>query len=205
MKQKLPRWQKSLFALFSQKTRLAGKQTMANKKTAKNNSYDKLFQTILELENKQKKQQQNGTNMTLKSINNTNDELELKNWCHKYFNKHGEACFTDVLVDETGSKYSGYTKNSMQAVMRKVWNELNAPKPKRGAKKRASPVSVMTAPDLTAIARSGAQLKDDHEDIGDEEGMNVYYRLFVIVCIASNPFLLHRGDDGIGHQTTSFG
>ena len=43
------------------------------KKTAKNNSYDKLYQTILELENKQKKQQQNGTNMTLKSINNTND------------------------------------------------------------------------------------------------------------------------------------
>ena len=173
-------------------TPLAGKQTMANKKTAKNNSYDKLFQTILELENKQKNQQQQqiGTNMTLKSINNTNDELELKNWCHKYFNKHGEACFTDVLVDETGSKYSGYTKNSMQAVMRKVWNELNAPKPKRGAKKRASPVSVMTAPDLTAIARSGAQLKDDHEDIGDEEGMNVYYQLFVIVCIASNPFHL---------------
>ena len=154
---------------------------MANKKTAKNNSYNKLLSTILELENKQKKQQQNGTNMTLKLINNTNDELELKNWCHKYFNKHGEACFTDVLVDETGSKYSGYTKNSMQAVMRKVWNELNAPKPKRGAKKRVSPVStMMTAPDLTAIARSGAQLKDDHEDIGDEEGTYIHLQLFEI-------------------------
>ena len=182
---------------------MAGKQTMANKK-GKNNSYDKLFQTILELENKQKNQQQQqiGTNMTLKSINNTNDELELKNWCHKYFNKHGEACFTDVLVDETGSKYSGYTKNSMQAVMRKVWNELNAPKPKRGAKKRASPVSVMTAPDLTAIARSGAQLKDDHEDIGDEEGMFIidYLLLFVLLLI----LFIYR-DDGIGHQTMSFG
>ena len=175
------------------------------KKTAKNNSYNKLLSTILELENKQKKQQQNGTNMTLKSINNTNDELELKNWCHKYFNKHGEACFTDVLVDETGSKYSGYTKNSMQAVMRKVWNELNAPKPKRGAKKRASPVSVMTAPDLTAIARSGAQLKDDHEDIGDKEGMFIidYLLLFVLLLIAPKSFIYR--DDGIGHQTTSFG
>ena len=55
--------------------------------------------------------------------------------------------------------------------MRKVWNEIDAPKPSK-QKKRASPVSVMTAPDLTAIARSGAQLKDDHEDgVGDEEGM----------------------------------
>ena len=87
--------------------------------------------------------------------------------------------------------------------MRKVWNELNAPKPKRGAKKRASPVSVMTAPDLTAIARSGAQLKDDHEDIGDEEGMFIidYLLLFVLLLI----FFIYRDDDGIGHQTSSFG
>jgi len=149
--------------------------TMAKKKT-KTDSFTKLYQTILEHEIKQKKQQQIGTNMTLKSINNTNDETELRNWCHKYFSKTGQACFTDVLLNETGNQFAGYTKPSMQAVMRKVWNEIDAPKPtnatKKGGKKRVSPVSVMSAPNLTAIARSGAQLKDDHEDgVGDEEGM----------------------------------
>ena len=186
-------------------THLAGKQTMA-KKTAKNNSINKLYLALLEKEIQHKKEQ-TGTNMTLKSINNTNDELELRNWCHWYFSKTGEACFTDVLLNETGNQFKGYTKPSMQAVMRKVWNEVNAPKPsipvKNGAKKRASPVSVMTAPDLTAIARSGAQLKDDHEDIGDEEGMFIidYLLLFVLLLI----FFIYRDDDGIGHQTSSFG
>ena len=180
------------------------------KKTAKNNSINKLYLALLEKEIQHKKQQQQtGTNMTLKLINNTNDELELRNWCHRYFTKNGEACFTDVLLNETGNKYIPYTKSSMQAVMRNVWKEIDAPKPsntmKKGAKKRVSPVSVMTAPDLTAIARSSAQLKDHHEDLGDEEGTNVYYRLFVIVCIASNPFHFHRDDDGIGHQMSWFG
>jgi len=211
MKRKTPRWRKSLFALFGQKHTLRGwtttSQTMA-KKTAKNNSINKLYLALLEKEIQHKKQQQQkGTNMTLKSINNTNDELELRNWCHRYFSKTGEACFTDVLLNETGNQFKGYTKPSMQAVMRKVWNEVNAPKPsipvKNGAKKRASPVSVMTAPDLTAIARSGAQLKDDHEDIGDEEGMFIidYLLLFVLLLI----FFIYRDDDGIGHQTSSFG
>ena len=198
--------------LWSKKTCLevTTSQTMA-KKTVKNNSINKLYLALLEKEIQHKKQQQRkGTNMTLKSINNTNDELELRNWCHRYFSKTGEACFTDVLLNETGNQFKGYTKPSMQAVMRKVWNEVNAPKPsipvKNGAKKRASPVSVMTAPDLTAIARSGAQLKDDHEDIGDEEGMYVYLRFFEIfdngILIF---FFIYRDDDGIGHQTTSFG
>jgi len=181
---------------------------MAKEKT-KTDSFTKLYQTILEQQIKQKKQQQTGTNMTLKSINNTNDELELRTWCHKYFNKHGEACFTDVLMNETGSKFTPYTKSSMQAVMRNVWKEIDAPKPtnatKKGAKKRVSPVSVMSAPDLTAIARSGAQLKDDHEDLGDEEGKYVFLRLFVIIRIASNSYIIYRDDDGIGNQTTSVG
>jgi len=155
-RRKLPRWQKSLFALFGQKNTLSWKTTMAKKTKTKTDSFTKLYQTILEHEIKQKKQQQIGTNMTLKSINNTNDETELRNWCHKYFSKTGQACFTDVLLNETGNQFAGYTKPSMQAVMRKVWNEIDAPKPtnatKKGGKKRVSPVSVMSAPDLTAIA-----------------------------------------------------
>jgi len=152
------------------------------KKTVKNNSINKLYLALLEKEIQHKKQQQQkGINMTLKSINNINDKLELQNWCHRYFSKNGEACFTDVLLNETGNKYIPYTKSSMQAVMCNLWKDIDAPKPsntmKKGAKKRVSPVSVMTAPDLMAIARSGAQLKDDHEDMGDEEGT-----LFAIIC-----------------------
>ena len=178
------------------------------KKTAKNNSINKLYLALLEKEIQHKKQQQQkGINMTLKSINNINDKLELQNWCHRYFSKNGEACFTDVLLNETGNKYIPYTKSSMQAVMRNVWKEIDAPKPsntmKKGAKKRVSPVStMMTAPDLTAIARSGAQLKDDHEDLGDEGGTFIidYLLLFVLLLI----LFIYR-DDGIGHQTTLFG
>lgn len=114
---------------------------------------------------------------TMVTIKGTTDEAKLKAWCHSYYAKNKKSCFTDVLFDETGHQFTDYSKGTLQAAMRKVWDEIGVVAGgKQAAKsnKKRKAVPSIGSDDLIAMARSGARLKDDESEDDDEYGTYRY-------------------------------